>query len=106
MTCHTFKKDGFTGVVCTRGSRRVMLCDGCDQHLDPVVSVSPKEGLDFCPSCFDRAWKHWLSSRTAEVPVDRQQRRQAFREWARSFPDVFLEFCSLTDAARSALEAS
>lgn len=102
MTCHRLKVGNTTVIACTRGAS-MLLCDGCDRKLSKTDSVSPKDGLDFCSTCFMGAWKHWLSTRTELVPVDREARRVAFRVWARAFPGVFLSFVELSDAAQKAL---
>lgn len=67
-------------------------CDGCDKPLCRSCAVSPRENVDFCPACFDRAWKYWLGLQpSSSGAMTREQRRWAFRRWARTAPEKFLE---------------
>lgn len=106
--------DGTLVHLCIRGKARAKLpdcatckatkagqeCDGCDQPLCVVCSVSPRNGMDFCPRCFARAFTHWKS--LGPYPTDRGERRLAFRKWARANADQFLALCApLTAAAKA-----
>jgi len=72
-------------------------CDGCDKALCSACSVSPRKGLDFCPRCFDPAWKRWLQARPSSIGHEtRAQRRAAFRAWARATCEVFLSLVPLS----------
>lgn len=103
MTCRTVSGNGWTGIVCTRGREKtVLLCDGCDAKVEPALAVSPKPGVDFCPKCFYRAWRHWLTTRTTPIPADREKRRAEFRTWAAEHSDVFLMFVPLSAEGRKA----
>lgn len=105
MTCRTVSGNGWTGVVCTRGREKpVHLCDGCDAKIEPGMGVSPKAGVDFCPKCFYRAWRHWLTTRTSPIPADREERRAQFRAWAAEHSAVFLMFVPLSAEGRKAVE--
>jgi hypothetical protein len=78
-------------------------CDGCDKPLCRACSVSPRDGLDFCPKCFDKAWKHWLQLQpTSAGAMTRAARRVGFRRWARAAADVFLGLVPLGAVARAA----
>lgn len=104
MTCHWYKLPG-GGVVHVRMARKKMPrcsycadvdaqleCDGCDKPLCRTCSVSPRDGLDFCPKCFDKAWKHWLQIQPSSAgTMTRQARRLAFRRWARLAVDEFMQ---------------
>lgn len=80
-------------------------CDGCDRPLCNACAVSPREGLDFCPGCFDPAWKQWLqSSKTVRTPAEmsRAERRVRFRVWARENDgELFLRLVPLGETARA-----
>lgn len=107
MTCTKIDlPGGGVAIACSRGSRSTILCDGCDRSINGSDRVSPRDGLDFCPECILQAFAHWKATRTSAdpVPVDRNERREAFRKWARSFPDVFLDFVHLSKAARKACD--
>jgi hypothetical protein len=66
-------------------------CDGCDKPLCAGCAVSPQKGLDFCPKCFEPAWRAWLSKDAAvKRSLTQAERRAAFREWARTNPYAFI----------------
>jgi hypothetical protein len=109
MTCVKIAlPSGGVAIACSRGKAHHgrHLCDGCDRPVASADRVSPRDGLDFCPECILQAFTHWKSTRTSHdpVPADRALRREAFRQWAREFPDVFLSFVHLSKAARKAME--
>jgi hypothetical protein len=112
VTCHTLRDESGKpiGIYCTRERKRrcytcsapnaSLSCDGCDHVLCSGCAVSPKQDLDFCPRCFDAAYRHWLHI-GRPVPTDRAERRQAFRLWARAESTVFLDLAkSRTKASR------
>jgi hypothetical protein len=105
VTCRTIATPGGgLAIVCDRNrghSRRVILCDGCDQKLDPRDTVSPKKNLDFCPTCARAAFVHWLKDCGGRGYDDhpRDQRRTAFRTWAIAHPAKFLELSKPRTAA-------
>lgn len=103
MTCRTVSLGGATGIVCYRGPRRdpVLLCDGCDSKIAVELAVSPKQGVDFCPKCFDRPWRHWLA--TVSVPESRGERRAQFRAWALKNPELFLSMVPLSAEGHKAV---
>lgn len=75
-------------------------CDGCDKALCRSCAVSPKRELDFCPRCFNPAWKHWLQLRPSSLGAeDRYQRRAAFRAWVCLNVEKFLELARPLTAA-------
>lgn len=76
-------------------------CDGCDKPLCASCSVSPKEGLDFCPACARPAWVHWWKT-SPVVAGHREQRRSEFRSWARLNADTFLKLVPLGETAKRA----
>lgn len=80
-------------------------CDGCDKALCSSCSVSPRKGLDFCPKCFDPAWKHWLQIQPDSIAaMNINRRRNEFRSWARTAADTFLSLVKpLTETAKAAL---
>lgn len=98
MHCRTFDLGGATVIACTRERVRKcftcsapnasLSCDGCDHVLCTACAVSPREGLDWCPTCFKPAFEYWKG--LVVIPLDRAERRQAFRLWARANPFVFL----------------
>lgn len=103
MSCTPISGKGFTGIVCGRDAGPVgLLCDGCDAKVTRELAVSPKPGLDFCPKCFYRAWRHWLTTRTTPIPADREERRAQFRTWAAEHHAVFLMFVPLSAEGRKA----
>lgn len=88
------------GRACVRERRRScftcsapnasLSCDGCDHVLCTGCAVGPTSKLDFCPKCFEPAWRHWCSI-TAVASMTKPERRQAFRLWARANAEKFLE---------------
>lgn len=116
MPCIPFHSaDGkFSGIVCTRGRRGKrqlcatckapcdLLCDGlkCDQPLCLGCAVSPRSGLDFCPSCCRQAFVWWLRNEGGKAayqlgptePARKSNGRNAFRAWAKANADKFIEF--------------
>lgn len=122
MTCHTFRDETGKpiGIVCTRERTRrcygcsapnaSLSCDGCDHVLCTACAVSPSSGLDFCPTCFAGAWRHWCA--LGALPSTQAERRQAFRLWAREQPALFLSLSkartksSLRDVPQLALEGT
>lgn len=72
-------------------------CDGCDRPLCASCSVSPRKELDYCPRCFEPAWKHWLRLFPTSASVyTREERRAAFRQWARHEADTFLRLVPMS----------
>ncbi len=104
MPCIPFNIDGISGIVCTRGQRRTgkcatcgekgpgLECDKCDAKLCFGCSVSPAQGIDFCPSCFKPAWQWWLGTDGQSwVEAPKAVRRVAFRKWVREHITRFYE---------------
>lgn len=100
MHCRTFQLPGGGLVIAcgrdkprrcyTCGANRASLsCDGCDHVLCTGCAVSPRTGLDWCPSCFAPAYAHWKA--LGPFPQGRPERRQAFRLWARENATLFVE---------------
>lgn len=103
MTCDVLKVNGMTAIVCSRNApaKRCaacsklgqLACDGCDQPLCAACSVSPRDGLDFCPNCCRPYFVEWCATdegrrwRTAH----RDLRRNAFRAWVKVFAPLRLE---------------
>lgn len=99
MTCHTHQLP--TGGLVIAGTRErqrrcytcnapnaSLSCDGCDHVLCTACAVSPRAGLDWCPSCFAPAFEHWKA--LGPFPQSRPERRQAFRVWARQEAATFM----------------
>jgi hypothetical protein len=69
-----------------------LTCDGCDHVLGDCCSVSPTEGLDYCPKCFEPAYRRWLELQSASPSVlERSWRRASFRAWAQANAFLFLQ---------------
>lgn len=94
--------DGTYVIACGRRSRKRcsncaitdagLECDGCDKALCSSCAVSPRKGLDFCPRCFDHAWRHWLQIQPDSIAaMNVTRRRNEFRSWARTAAEKFLE---------------
>ena len=72
-----------------------LLCDGCDLPLCARCSVSPREGVDFCPRCTHPLFSTWVKSPEGlrwesgasalklNPEALRDLRRNVFRKWAR-----------------------
>lgn len=100
MKCSVQKLPG-GGIVIACGRRRKpppcgtcrasaeLECDGCDKPVCFACGVSPRKGLDFCPTCFAPAFEYFKAN-TAHS-ADRNVRRVEFRAWARANPEKFLE---------------
>jgi hypothetical protein len=106
VTCTTVKlPNGMAVIACARGPRvpvwfcatckviARLVCDGCDQPVCEACSVSPRTGLDYCPSCCKPYFKEWLATEEGQrfVPAARELRRAAFRAWAKNFCCLRLE---------------
>lgn len=105
MTCTTVTgKDGAVMILCSRGRAPrlkkcatcglpgALLCDGCDGVLCADCAVSPATEQDFCPRCFSPVFKKWLADyRINPSATTKQQRRRAFRAWAKARPQAFDE---------------
>lgn len=116
MPCLPFHSaDGqFSGIVCTRGRRGKrrpcatckapadLECDGagCDKPLCHACAVSPRNGLDFCPSCCREVFVQWLNHEDGKAaylvgPTEAARKsngRNAFRAWAKARAEKFIEF--------------
>lgn len=70
-----------------------LLCDGCDQPLCAPCSVSPRDGLDFCPACCRPYFTEWCATEEGQrfKTAHRDLRRNAFRAWARTYAALRLE---------------
>lgn len=70
-----------------------LLCDGCDKPLCAPCSVSPREGLDFCPVCCRDVFREWCATDEGRryAAGHRDLRRNAFRAWAKNFAVLRLE---------------
>lgn len=110
--------DGTFVIACGRKPRRPrcsycadvgaqLECDGCDKAVCRTCSVSPRDGVDMCPTCFLPAWRHWLKLQpTSAGAMTQQARRLGFRRWARAAAEKFLELVPLGETARRALEGA
>jgi hypothetical protein len=85
-------------------------CDGCDRPTCEDCTVSPRDELDFCPSCARPVFLHYLNSHGGRAVYEgggKQAGRGSFREWARANVAEFLSRVKRTDAslAREAKES-
>lgn len=72
-------------------------CDGCDRHVCPACCVSPREGLDFCPSCSHPAFNTYMNAHGGRAVYELKGRpagRMSFREWVRANADTFLKLAA------------
>lgn len=116
MSCETFNVGGATVIGCGRNARALrcatcnklgqLCCDGCDAPLCAACSVSPRTGLDFCPTCCKPYFKEWCATEEGQryATGHRELRRGAFRAWAKNFACLRLE--SIRSPASREVEAA
>lgn len=116
MTCFIRTVGSTTIIACARnapakrcsacGKLGQLACDGCDLPLCAACSVSPRDGLDFCPSCCRPYFKEWCGTEEGRRYANghRDVRRNAFRAWARNFATLRLQ--TLRSKASHEVEAA
>jgi len=101
IACHRGRRSAGRCSVCAV-PRSELECDGCDKALCKTCAVSPRAGLDFCPTCFDPAWKRWLGMQpSSAAAMTRERRRAEFRAWARAACNAFLSLVKLSPTSEA-----